>query len=121
MELDPAVRRAIVVALAARRGDASAPLRAVTLARAATVDPEGLIRAVAGRARRGLTTTAPSSSHETLWLHAMSVSGAPAPGLRGIVVGEDGLAVPVVFDADGQALVPRSPGAARLLLANGPD
>ncbi len=118
-EVDPGTRRAITLALASRVSDASAPLRADTLERAAHFDPEASIRTIAARASEGLPPPELPRSGEVVWLRVMTASGAapPAPPIRGVLVRADGLAIPVVFDEEGYALVPSGPGPARLVLA----
>jgi HEAT repeat protein len=134
-EADAAVRYAIVLAVALR-GDDAAAARA-TLSLAQRLDPDARVRWTASRARalrdaarRGdLAATEVTS---IAWLRLMTPEGgAPPPPLANVgspagaaaaitaaLVRADGLAVPIVFDSDGYALVPgMPPGDARLLLA----
>jgi cellulose synthase operon protein C len=119
-ETDVEVRRAIINALAARIQDANAPARKTTLALAAELDPDGPVRQAARRALGGTTTPfAPSAVREAAWLK-ITLDGGEAPGEAyvGSVVRSDGLAVPIVFDEEGYAVVPGlPPGEARLVLA----
>jgi HEAT repeat protein len=117
-ELDPGARRAIIAALSRRVADDAAPLRAHTLARA-EVDPEPAIRAIATRARAGLPAPTLAPGDDIVWLRVMTRDGAPPPppAVRGIVLRADGLAVPLVFDDDGYALVLLPRGDTRLVLA----
>ena len=107
-----------LLALAARKLDASTPLRARILDLAARLDPEPSIRAVAERARRGQVVPDVPPPNDVLWLRVMTRSGAPPPSsVAGLVLRADGLAVPVLFDEDGYAILPAPAGPARLLLA----
>jgi len=119
-ETDVGVRRAAVAALAARAQDAKAPARRETLEIAAELDPDGPVRQAARRALAGATTPfAEPAVHEIAWLRITRDGGQP-PGeaFAGSVVRSDGLAVPIVFDEEGFALVPGlPPGEARLVLA----
>ncbi len=120
-ELDTGVRRAIVEALASRTVDAFAPLRAHTLVVASETDPDAGIRTVAERARSGQALGRPAPGRDVVWLRVMTSDGAPPPLplVRGILVRPDGLALPVIFDEEGYALV-RGPSAeegSRLVLA----
>ena len=126
-ESDGGVRRAIVAALAARTGsDAAAPQRLETLRIAARFDPDRVVRVAASRALAGLPPTldARARAHaqeesEVLWLRVAAAGGEPAPhDVTASLYRSDGLAVPVVFDDDGYAIVPGSPlGEGRLVLA----
>ena len=54
------------------------------------------------------------------WIHLTDASGRPPTGAAatGALLRADGLAVPIAFDSDGDALVPGVPaGSARLVLA----
>ncbi len=119
-ETDAEVRRAVVSALAARVQDEKAPARRQTLELAATLDPDGPVRQAATLALAGVSApTAPAAIHEVAWLR-MTRDGGQTPGEAyvGSVLRSDGVAVPVVFDEDGFALVPGlPPGEARLVLA----
>ncbi len=121
-ETDTEVRRAVIAALAARTEDAKAPARKATLEMAAELDPDGLVRQSARRALAGATV--PFSDppvHEVTWLRMTLDGGQPPPpgeAFVGSLVRSDGLAVPVVFDDEGFALVPGlPPGEGRLVLA----
>ena len=119
-ETDETVRRALVGALAARTQDESAPARRGTLETAALLDPDGVTRQGAQIALHGSASPfgAPITT-DTAWLRLVQENGAP-PGSAfvGAVVRADGLAVPIVFDDDGYAIVPGlPPGEARLVLA----
>jgi HEAT repeat protein len=116
-EADVGVRRVMVRALASRAGDAAAPARVEAL-RAAALDPDGVVRAVAARALAGGAIGARGAS-DVAWLHlATSDGGAPPPSMTGALYRADGLAVPIAFDDEGFAIVPGSPpGEARLVLA----
>ncbi len=119
-EIDPLVRRQIVLALATRRGgDALAPLRLRTLRTAASLDPDGVTRFTAAGALAGGAPPAPPRSDEVAWMRVVGRPGAaPPPGMVGRLLRADGLAVPVAFDDDGYALVPGTPaGTGRLVLA----
>lgn len=121
-EPDTDVRRAIVAALAARTADAKASARREAL-EAARLDPDA---AVARTARAALANLPPRSDDpapggEVAWIRLVSSDGAkPDRTFSGVVVGSDGVAVPVVFDDDGHALVAGlPPGPYRLVLASG--
>jgi len=118
-EVDPLVRRALVLALARRAGDEGAPGRKRVLEKAARLDPDRTVRDTAARALRGLPTDGLASlPMEVAWLRLATKTGQePGDSSRGgVVLRSDGLAVPVAFDPDGYALVPVPPGEARLLL-----
>jgi len=120
IEVDPLVRRAIVLGLARRATDADSPARLSALQVAAKLDPDRAVREVAARALAGLSfdDRAPARL-DVAWLRLATRSGeAPLdPAFGGVLLRADGIAVPVAFDADGYALVPIVPGDARLLLA----
>jgi hypothetical protein len=120
-EVDPGTRRAIVAALAERTDDADVPLRAFVLERAARFDPEPGVRTIAARARDGLPVPGLPAEDGVVWLRVMTATGSPppAPLVQAVVVRADGLALPVIFDEDGYALVPspRGMGGVRLVLA----
>jgi HEAT repeat protein len=118
LEVDIGARHAIVDALSTRVTDDAIPSRARALDRAARLDPDAAIRTVAERALRGLPPPRPSSRPDAVWLRVMDATGAP-PGAQtsATLLRADGLAVPVVFDGDGYALVPAPTGPARLSLA----
>jgi hypothetical protein len=117
-EVDAGARHALVSALALHTEADTLAIRSATLALAAQLDPEPSVRDAAARARSGLARVVAPTSRDTLLLRATTAGGAPphAP-LEGLVVRPDGLAVPVVFDPDGYALIPSPRGPARLVLA----
>jgi HEAT repeat protein len=118
-EPDPLVRRALLEGLAAL--PASTPALANALALAARFDPDADLRWTAARAAAGASASlaAPAAETDIAWLHLIDAAGGPPPeGATGALLRSDGLAVPLVFDADGDALVPGVPaGSARLVLA----
>jgi hypothetical protein len=116
-EPDPLVRRALVDALETVSRDASGI--ADTVALAARLDPDPEIRATARRLTARRPATATPDDGDVAWIHLADASGgAPPEGATGALLRADGLAVPIVFDADGDAVVPGiPPGSARLLLA----
>ena len=120
-EADLEVRRALILALAARTREADAPARRDALALATGLDPDRTIRAVAGRAAASLPPARPGHGREIAWLRVVPASGASLPPeMVALVVGADGLARPITFDDEGFALVPGlPPGEARLRLAPG--
>jgi len=119
-EVNAAVRRSIIAALATRRRDGTVPLRERALDTAARLDPEAAIRTLADRALRGLPPPALPSRGGAVWLRVMTGAGTPPSRLvTGVVLRADGLAVPVAFDGDGYALLPAPDGPARLMLAPG--
>ncbi len=119
-ETDVDVRRAAIAALASRTQDAKAPARRETLEVAAELDPDGPVRQAARRALAGATVPfAEAALREVAWVK-MTLDGGQPPGeaFVGSVVRSDGIAVPVVFDDEGFAIVPGlPPGEARLVLA----
>lgn len=132
-ETDVDMRRAVVGALAARTQDASAPARRATLVVASELDPDSVVRQTARRAlvdpRAAIATAATtltdlrevasSSVREVAWLR-MTLDGGAPPGQPyvGSLVRSDGVAIPVVFDEEGYAVVPGlPPGESRLVLA----
>jgi HEAT repeat protein len=121
-EPNPSVRRAIVLALARRTGDAHVPERAATLRLASRLDPDRGVRLTATRALADLTGL-PASPRlsDVAWLRVATSEGAASPSvMTGALLRSDGLAVPIVFDSDGYALAPVPPGEVRLLLAPRP-
>lgn len=119
-ETDLEVRRAAIGALAARDKDASAPARKNVLAIASELDPDGAVRQGARRAING--ATAPYSASpisECAWLRlTLDNGGQPGEAFVGSIVRSDGVAVPIVFDEEGFAVVPGlPPGESRLVLA----
>jgi HEAT repeat protein len=112
-EADVLARRAIVSALAAR-GARGAP----TLAIAAQLDPDAVVRAVAKDALAGAPPAGRALVHEVAWIRVVQADDASSPEMTGTVVLGDGLAVPVAFDDDGYVLLPGvPPGEAQLRLA----
>ncbi len=117
-EVHAAVRRAAVAALAERPKE-DGPVRKETLLLAARLDPDPIVRSVARRALTGAPFRQEGPTVRALaWLH-LSTSAGSAPGgsILASVVRSDGLAIPIAFDDDGQALVPLPAGEARLVLA----
>jgi hypothetical protein len=119
-ETDVTTRRAVVAALVARTNDASAPARKSTLEVAAQLDPDGPTRQTA-RAGSGPVPAALGApvAFETAWLRITLAGGGPTgEPYVGSLARSDGVAVPIVFDEDGFAIVPGlPPGEARLVLA----
>jgi HEAT repeat protein len=113
-ETDLGVRRAVVVALSARGKEG-----ATTLALAAELDPDPVIRAVARGTLEGASAAAPPLVREVAWMRVVPAAGAVLPSeTTGVLVQSDGLAVPIAFDEDGYALVPGvPPGEGQLRLA----
>ena len=114
------VRRALIAALSARSGEElAAPSSRDALELAAHLEPDRVTRALAQRALAGREPPGPVAGHEVAWLRVLPAEGATAPHeLTGALVDASGVALPVVFDEDGYALVPGlSPGDARLRLA----
>jgi HEAT repeat protein len=115
-EPDPLVRRAIIFAM--EPGPRDAPSFLATLPVAARLDPDPEVRWTATQilARHPV---AADDSLEVAWVHLTLPAGGPPPGVvTGALLRADGLALPVVFDADGDAVVPGIPlGDARLVLA----
>jgi len=118
-EVDGKVRRAIILALAAREVDANSPSRMWALAAASKLDPDALVRLIARRAIAGLPPSPAPVVHECAWLRVIAPNDATMPkDLPGSYVGADGVAVPFAFDEDGFALVLSvPPGEGRLVLA----
>ncbi len=118
-ERDADVRRAIIVALAARQSDSAAPARSWALALAAKLDPDSGVRLAAERATTGTGAPAQPAVRDIAWLTIATAPGATLPSdLCGTYVSSDGNAVPFVFDDDGFALVPGvAPGPGRVVLA----
>jgi HEAT repeat protein len=117
-EVDPEVRRAIVLGLAGRPFDAASPSFKETLAVAAELDPDARVRRLAARALAGVTDPLGEPVRtEVAWLRLKGDEAALDP-VRGAVVGSEGIAFPAVFDEEGHALVVGlPPGEARLVLA----
>jgi hypothetical protein len=119
-ETDVDVRRAAIGALAAREKDASAPARKNALAVASELESDGTVRQGARRAIGGATSPfAASALTECAWLRLTTDNGGqPGEAFVGSIVRSDGIAVPIVFDEEGFAVVPGlPPGEARLVLA----
>lgn len=118
-EADVLVRRSIVFALAARRGDESAPARAQTLDYAARLDPDSVVRLAAKRTLASLPVTPDPVVREAAWLRVVAPEGSVMPqNLAASYVAADGTVAPLVFDDDGFALVLGvAPGEGRLILA----
>jgi HEAT repeat protein len=118
-EPDVRVRRILIASLAARHEASDSPLRLETLALAATLDPDAMIRSDALRAQAGRTADAVPMIRGVEWLHVESAMGVELPKeLRAMFIRADGLSVPLAFDEDGYAIVPGSPpGEGRVVLA----
>jgi hypothetical protein len=116
-EVAPLVRRAIVTGLA--RSPRAVPSVANVLAFAAHLDPDATVRWIASRALANEPVADGSDETDVAWLRLVDAAGSPPPvGATGALLRADGLAIPVVFDSDGDALVPGTPaGQARLVLA----
>jgi HEAT repeat protein len=120
-EADVEVRRALVLALAARTDDEDSPARREALSLAARLDPDRVTRAAAARIDVGAAHEA--RQREVAWVRLLAAPGAslptPAAPATATLTGSDGLARPLVFDDDGYALVGGlPPGEARLRLAS---
>ena len=121
-EADATVRRAIVGALASRGGTSPPAATWTTLDLAARLDPDGEARAIA---TAGLAGTFREDARdkgripEIAWVRLVPAEGAHAPrDASALLAPSDGLAIPIVFDDDGYALVPGVlPGEAVLRLA----
>jgi hypothetical protein len=114
------VRRALVEALAARPAEEEdAPSLRDALELAAHLEPDRVTRALAQRrlARRAPARRSPG--REVAWLRVVPAEGAVLPHeLTGMLIDAGGVALPIVFDEDGYALVPGlSAGDSRLRLA----
>ena len=119
-EPDPSVRYAIILALASRPGtDQDAPSRRETLKVASRLDPDDAVRWLAMRAEGGAPPPSSTTPSDVTWLRAVTSEGAKPPfDLLATLVRADGIAIPIVFDQDGYALVPGvPPGTGRLILA----
>jgi HEAT repeat protein len=119
-EVEPLVRRAIVLALALRTHEMQAPARLLVLKRAAHLDPDSAVRDTAARGLAGLPAVPRPARMDLAWLRLTRSTGQSPPsssaGEGGVLLRSDGLAVPIAFDPEGYALVPIPPGEARLLL-----
>ena len=127
-EPDPMVRRTLLGALErARRSDrtlASAVAPLFDLAARLDPDPESRWLATYAANEPSVLSSdllAPEAGSEVTWLRLVDGAGsplAPQAAATGALLRSDGLALPVAFDADGNAVVPGTPpGPARLLLA----
>lgn len=122
-EPDAEVRRALLGALAARGLAGAGPAVRDALELAASLDPDPVARWHARRALSGRGDDAGAdpltSGGEVAWIRlAGNPLAQPPTGLVASLVRSDGIAVPIVFDVDGYALVPGlPPGEARLRLA----
>jgi hypothetical protein len=117
-EAEPAVRRAIIGALASR-GLPLGPWGEASLALAAQLDPDRSTRSIAARALRGEPPGRSAHVPEVAWVTLVAAEGSALPaGATATVVDADGFAWPLVFDEDGVALGPGvAPGPFRLHLA----
>jgi hypothetical protein len=113
------VRRALIEALAARSGLIEAPSLRDALELAAHLEPDRVTRAMAVRGLEGRAPVARGPGREVAWLRVIPGEGAALPReLTGALIDASGVALPIVFDDDGYALVPGlSPGDSRLRLA----
>lgn len=120
-EVEPSVRRAIVVSLAEHTGsDAMAPARQGVLRLASRLDPDRMVRWIAARALVNALAPTTTEPREMSWIRITTAGGGGAlpTNVVGALVRADGVAVPIAFDDDGYALVPGvPPGEARLYLA----
>jgi len=118
-ETDAGVRRAVIDGLASRTSGAASPSGRETLELAASLDPDGPIRWRAERALGAGRAASPALVPEAAWVRLVPAEGTSVPpDSVGLLVGSDGLGVPVAFDDDGYAVVPGiPPGEARLRLA----
>jgi hypothetical protein len=113
-EIDPLVRRAIVRGLG---GSREVPSAATTLTLASRCDPDARARWIAAHVLHGAPVE-DAASDDVAWVRLIDARGEPgAAGLTGALWSDDGAAVPIAFDADGDALVVVPAGTARLLLA----
>jgi HEAT repeat protein len=117
-ETDAMVRRAVIWALASREGDA--PSRMETLKLASRLDPDASVRWMASRALAKAPPPQAATPRDVTWIRVVpsSPGSAPPKEMLGSLVRADGIALPIVFDEEGYALVPGvPPGAGRLVLA----
>jgi HEAT repeat protein len=113
-EIDPLVRRAIVRGLGSSR---EVPSAATILTLASRCDPDARARWIAGHVLHGAPVE-DAASDDVAWVRLVDATGEPGgAGLTGALWSDDGAAVPIAFDADGDALVVVPAGTARLLLA----
>jgi HEAT repeat protein len=106
-EPDPRVRRAIIRALSLR----PEKRRDATLERAAELDPDGEVRGLAAAARKGrkFALNRTPNGKEVAWVSLRANSAAEKAAVvsrPGMLVRDDGLALPVVSAPDGVILVP---------------
>jgi HEAT repeat protein len=114
------VRRALVEALAARPAEEEdSPSLRDALELAAHLEPDRVTRALAQRRLAGRAPARRSPGREVAWLRVVPAEGAVLPHeLTGMLIDAGGVALPIVFDEDGYALVPGlSAGDSRLRLA----
>lgn len=114
-EASPVVRRAVVAALA-ERPDLHVLFVRDALSNAATLDPDDTVRWLAARALTPSPLPAPPVWREAAWLRVTTDGAAPSAAYAGSLHRDDGLAVPIVFDGDGFAVVAVPPGEVRLAL-----
>jgi HEAT repeat protein len=115
-----AVRRAIVAALGQRdRGGAVAPSLHETLAWAARLDPDRIVRLVAARQLAGGEASTRPGATDVAWIRLVPAPGSSLPaGATAALVTSDGLSRPIAFDDEGYALLPGVPaGESSLRLA----
>jgi HEAT repeat protein len=122
-ESDPAVRQALIAALALRGDEQGGKPREETLALAARLDPNLRTRWIAASALGGTTATAVDISpgeREIAWLRLVPAEGTSPTLDVPARLDQGGCAVPIAFDDEGYALIPgMSAGEARLRLAPG--
>jgi hypothetical protein len=115
-EPEATVRRALVRALAHNGRDTPSGREALEVI--ARWDPDEDVRALADAVRAGTPLPDLRTPREVAWLRLATHDGSGGGSQLGAVVRSDGLAVPIVFDADGFAVVPGlPPGAVHLVLA----
>ncbi len=115
-EPDAAVRRAIVRALA--HNGRNTPSGREALDVLTRWDPDDDVRALAEAVRAQAPLPELRAQREVAWLRLATFDGNPGGSQLAAVVRSDGLAVPILFDADGFAVVPGlPPGAVHLVLA----
>jgi hypothetical protein len=96
-----------------------APSLRETLAWAARLDPDRVVRRLAARELAGAEVSTRLAATDVAWVRLVPAPGASLPGgSTAALVTADGVARPVAFDDDGYVLVPGvSPGEASLRLA----
>ena len=127
-EADARVRRAIVSALAIRAAQGAPGAEAIregVLALAARLDPDSVTRWTAETAAVSSPASMrvdPAGDREVAWIRLVAADGAaPALDRTALLVPSGAVALPIVFDDEGYALVPGvSRGEARLRLAPDP-